>query len=140
MTVSATRTGHPGARSRASRIWQLTEVIVSGLFTVHRRLGAGFLESVYANALAVELRGRQLRVDRNVVYEIYYEGGQVGRYIADLVVESKVIVETKAARSIDTSHRDQTLNYLQASKLEVGLVLNFGTTPQFKRVVRSRGR
>ena len=115
-------------------------MIVSGLFTVHRRLGAGFLESVYPNALAVELRGRQLRVDRNVVYEIYYEGGQVGRYIADLVVESKVIVETKAARSIDTSHRDQTLNYLQASKLEVGLVLNFGTTPQFKRVVRSRGR
>jgi GxxExxY protein len=64
----------------------------------------------------------------------------VGRYVADFVVDSKVIVETKVARSIDTSHRDQTLNYLHASKLEVGLVLNFGTSPQFRRVVMSRNR
>ena len=119
---------------------EITDLIIGGLFTVHRGLGAGFLESVYANALAVELRSRGLRVDRNVAYEIYYEGVLVGRYVADFVVESKVIVETKVARSIDTSHRDQTRNYLHASKLEVGLVLNFGTSPQFRRVVMSRNR
>ena len=116
---------------------ELTEDIIGGMFTVHRELGAGFLESVYANALAVELRARGLRVDRNVAYEVYYHSILVGRYVADFVVELKVIVETKVARSIDSAHRDQTLNYLRASKLVVGLVLNFGTAPQFKRVVRS---
>ena len=119
---------------------EITDVILSGMFTVHRTFGAGFLESVYANALAVELRKRGLRVDRNVAFEVYYRDTLVGRYVADFVVESKVIVEIKAARTIHTSHRDQVLNYLQASKLEVGLVLNFGPSPQFKRVVRSRNR
>jgi GxxExxY protein len=119
---------------------ELTEAVIGGMYTVHGKLGAGFLESVYANALALELRARGLRVDRNVAFEIWYEGVLIGRYVADFVVESKVIVETKVARTIDTAHRDQTLNYLAASKLEVGLVLNFGTTPQCKRVVRSRDR
>jgi GxxExxY protein len=130
---------HRPSRGKIERFphGELTEAIIGGMFTVYREFGAGFLESVYANALAVEVRARGLRVDRNVAYEIYYQGVLVGRYVADLVVESKVIVETKAARSIDTSHRAQTLNYLHASKLEVGIVLNFGTTPQFKRVVRS---
>lgn len=118
----------------------LTDEIIGAMYTVHRKLGAGFLEAVYKNALAIELRKRGLRVDRNVAYEIRYEGELIGRYVADFVVESKVIVEAKVARSIDTSHRDQTLNYLQASKLEVGLVLKFGSTPAFKRVVRSRDR
>jgi len=119
---------------------EITDVILSGMFTVHRTFGAGFLESVYANALAVELRKRGLRVDRNVAFEVYYRDTLVGRCIADFVVESKVIVEIKAARTIHASYRDQVLNYLQASKLQVGLVLNFGPSPQFKRVVRSRTR
>ena len=119
---------------------ELTDEVIGGMYTVHRKLGAGFLESVYKNALAIELRKRGLRVDRNVSYEIFYDDESVGLYVADFVVESKVIVEAKVARLIHTAHRDQTLNYLQASKLEVGLVLNFGTTPQFKRVVRSRDR
>ena len=118
----------------------LTEAIIGGFYTVHRKLGAGFLESVYKNALAIELRKRGLRVDRNVPYEIRYDGELIGRFVADFVVESKVIVEGKVARSIGTSHREQTLNYLQASKLEVGLVLNFATAPQFRRLVRSRDR
>ena len=118
----------------------LTEEIIGAMYTVHRKLGAGFLESVYKNALAIELRKRGLRVERNVPYEIFYDEESIGLYVADFIVESKVIVEAKVARSIHTSHRDQTLNYLQASKLEVGLVLKFGTTPQSKRVIRSRDR
>jgi GxxExxY protein len=119
---------------------EITEVIIGGMYTVHRKLGSGFLESVYKNALAVELRKLGWRVERNVPYEIYYEGVLIGRFVADFVVESKVIVEGKVARSIDTSHRDQTINYLQASKLSVGIILNFGTSPQFKRVVRTPDR
>ena len=119
---------------------EITEVVIGGMYTVHRKLGCGFLESVYKNALAVELRKLGLRVERNVPYEIYYEGVLIGRFVADFVVESKVIVEGKVARSIDTSHRDQTINYLQASKISVGIILNFGTSPQFKRVVRTPDR
>jgi GxxExxY protein len=118
---------------------ELTNAIIGAMFDVHNDLGFGFLESVYVNALVVALRERGLRVDRNVSYEVYYHGVLVGRYVADLVVEGTVLVEAKVARSIDTTHRAKTLNYLQASKLEVGLILNFGTSAQFKRVVRTRG-
>ena len=102
-------------------------------------LGAGFLEGVYANGLIVVLRGLGLRVDRNVAYEVVFRSLSIGRYVADLVVESTVLVETKVARSIDSTHRAQTLNYLKASNLEVGLILNFGTSVQVKRLVWSRG-
>ena len=77
-------------------------------------------------------------MDRNVAYEVHYHGFLIGRYSADLVVEEKVNVETKTARSIDTAHLKQALNYLRASKLEVGLAINFGLSPQFKRVVYSK--
>jgi GxxExxY protein len=116
-----------------------TNAIIGAMFDVHNELGFGFLESVYVNALVVALRERGLRVDRNVSYEVYYHAVRVGRYVADLVVEGTVLVEAKVARSIDTTHRAKTLNYLQASKLEVGLILDFGTSAQFKRVVRTRG-
>src|SRR5689334_16832752 len=111
---------------------ELTNTILGAMFEVHKSLGAGFLEAVYANALAVELRRRGLRVDRNVPFEIMYRGVSVGRYVADLVIEQKVVVETKVARAIGAVHRAQLLNYLRASGLEVGLVLNFWTSAQFK--------
>ena len=113
----------------------LTNVIIGVMFDVHTTLGFGFLESVYANALTVALRALGLRVERHVAFEIFYRGQLVGRYVADLIVESRVVVETKVARSIEAHHRAQLLNYLRASGLEVGLVLNFGTSAQFKRVV-----
>lgn len=114
---------------------RLTELIIGGMFEVHNTLGAGFLEAVYANALTIELRHRGLRVDRNVAFEILYRGVSVGRYIADLIVDQKVIVEVKAAKAIEVAHRAQVLNYLRASALEVGLVANFGSSVQFKRVI-----
>ena len=103
-------------------------------------LGGGFLEAVYVNALTVELRRRGVRVDRNVTFEVVYRGVSVGRYVADLVVDGKVIVETKVAKAIDPVHRAQVSNYLRASGLQVGLVINFGSSVQFKRVVASPHR
>lgn len=117
---------------------QLTNVIIGAMFEVHNVLGSGFLESVYANALTVELRNRGVPVDRNVSFEVMYRGQSVGRYVADLVVDQKVIVETKVAKAIDPTHRAQLANYLRASGLEVGLVANFGNSVQFKRVVWTR--
>jgi len=95
---------------------------------------------VYANALTVELRRRGVAVDRNVAFEVVYRGVSVGRYVADFVVDRRVIVETKVAKAIDPVHRAQVSNYLRASGLEVGLVLNFGSSVQFKRVVASPRR
>jgi GxxExxY protein len=114
---------------------RLTNAIIGGAFNVHRVFGYGFLESVYANALTVELQSRGMDVERNVVFELFYRGTRVGRYVADLIVEGTAVVETKVARAIEAPHRAQLLNYLRASGLEVGLVLNFGTSVQFKRIV-----
>ena len=136
----------PGATRPRARELRATEVlhseitneIIGAMFDVHDSLGCGFLESVYANALAVDLRARGVRVERHVAFDIVYRGVEVGRYVADLVVERKVVVETKVARGIDPAHRAQLLNYLRASGLEVGLVVNFGISAQFRRVVFTR--
>jgi GxxExxY protein len=118
----------------------LTNLIIGAAFEVHNTLGAGFLEAVYANALTVELRHRGVSVERNIAFDVVYRAVSVGRYVADFVVDRKVIVETKVAKAIDPVHRAQVSNYLRASDLEVGLVINFGTSVQFKRVVASPHR
>ena len=118
----------------------LTNLIIGAGFEVHNVLGAGFLEAVYTNALTVELRHRGVSVERNAVFDVVYRGVSVGRYVADLVVDRKVIVETKVAKAIDPIHRAQVSNYLRASGLEVGLVMNFSSSVQFKRVVASSHR
>lgn len=118
---------------------KLTNAIIGATYAVHNALGAGFLESNYANALAVELRLQGIPVERNVPFNVVYRGVVVGRYFADLVVDQKVVVETKVAKAIDPAHRAQVLNYLRASGLEVGLILNFSTPVQFKRVVATSG-
>jgi len=132
--------GAPGAGPNWGHLphGQITNAIIGAMFEVHNVLGQGFLESVYANALTVELRQRGVPVDRNVPFEVMYRGASIGRYVADLVVDQKVIVETKVAKAIDPVHRAQLLNYLRASGLEVGLVANFGSSVQFKRVVWTR--
>ena len=119
---------------------RLTNLIIGAGFEVHNALGAGFLEAVYTNALTVELRHRGVSVERNVVFDVVYRGFSVGRYVADLVVDGKVIVETKVAKAIDPVHRAQVSNHLRASGFEVGLVLNFSSSVQFKRVVASSHR
>jgi GxxExxY protein len=117
----------------------LTNLVIGAGFKVHN-VGTGFLEAVYTNALTVELRHRGVPAERNVVFEVVYRRVSVGRYVADLVVDRRVIVETKVAKAIDPVHRAQVSNYLRASGLEVGLVMNFGSSVQFKRVVASSQR
>jgi len=102
---------------------------------VHSELGSGFLEAVYSNALTVLMQRAGLRVDREVPFEIVFHGQSIGRYRADLVVESRIVVEIKAGRCIIPQHSAQLLNYLRASQLHVGLLLNFGERAEFKRVV-----
>ena len=128
-----------GERAHSLPHGKLTEAVIGAMFRVHTRLGAGLLESVYANALAVALRRHGIPVERNVPFQVFYAGVVVGRYVADLVVDQKGVVETKVAKTIDAAHRAQVRNYLRASGLDVGLVLNFGTSAQFKRVVCTPG-
>jgi GxxExxY protein len=118
----------------------LTRSIIGAMYAVHSQLGFGFLEAVYKNALAVVLEEAGLRVEREVPFEIIFHGRNIGLYRADLVVESKVLVETKTGRHIDPVHIELIDNYLCASELEVGLLLNFGLTAQFKRRIRTSTR
>jgi GxxExxY protein len=118
----------------------LTRCILGAFYRTHSELGSGFLEAVYANALAVLLREEGMRVDREVWFDIHFHGQRIGRYRADLVVERLVIVETKAGRAVHPANSAQLRNYLRASGLSVGLVLNSGRTATFERVVATRPR
>ncbi|HKS06398.1 MAG TPA: GxxExxY protein [Gemmatimonadaceae bacterium] len=112
---------------------ETTDGILAAFFGVYNTLGAGFVERVYGGALAIELRERGLRVDTQVPVTVLYRGVEVGKFRADIVVESTVLVELKAAERLAAAHEQQVLNYLHATNLEVGLLLNFGPKPAFKR-------
>ncbi len=111
----------------------LTETIIKGFYTVYNALGYGFLEKVYANALALELRALGLDVVQEQRITVYYHEAQIGEYAADLVVNDAVIVELKAVKTLLEEHEAQLLNYLKATPYEVGLLLNFGPKPEVKR-------
>lgn len=113
----------------------LTQAIIGAFYAVHSQLGHGFLEAVYANAMAVVLRGAECGVEREVPFDVAFRGATIGRYRADIVVDSKVIVEVKASAALTDIHAKQLRNYLKASGLQVGLVFNFGPKPDFKRVI-----
>ena len=114
---------------------ETTRRIIGGFFETHHELGSGFLESVYKNALAIVLRGDGLRVEREVPFDVGFRGESVGIYKADMIVERKIVVEVKTGRLIDPAHVAQVRNYLRASELQVGLLLNFGPSAEFKRLV-----
>jgi len=118
----------------------LTEQIIKGFYTVYHTLGYGFLEKVYENALAIELRKMGLAVVQQAPITVYYAGAVVGEYYADLLVADAVIVELKAARVLAAEHEAQLLNYLKATPYEVGLLLNFGPQPEIKRKVYDNER
>ena len=98
-------------------------------------MGYGFLEKVYENALFLELKKLGLRVEKQFPIKVFYGGEQVGVYYADLLVEQCIILELKAAESIVQENEYQLINYLKATEIEVGLLLNFGKKPQFKRKI-----
>lgn len=117
---------------------QITRQIIRAAYEVSNTLGSGFLEKVYENALAHELRQSGLHVEQQQPVKVYYDDVVVGDYYADLVVDGKVIVELKAAKGIDDVHLAQCINYLVATGFKLGLILNFGMPRvQIKRVVNN---
>lgn len=114
---------------------ETTNKIIKAFYNVYNTLGYGFLEKVYENAMLIELRSLGLSVDKQIPIKVFFKGQQVGEYYADLIVEDKVIVELKAAESLCEEHEFQLINYLKATNIEVGLLLNFGKNPQFTRKI-----
>ena len=119
---------------------ETTEQIISAFYTVYNKLGYGFLEKVYENSLAIELKKRGVGVQQQFPIEVYYEGERVGNYFADLFVDQRVIMELKAADGLVDENFAQLLNYLKATEIDVGLILNFGPKPEFKRKVYETAR
>ena len=113
----------------------ITDQILNVFYDVYNELGHGFLESVYHRSLVLALELSGLNVCSRVTIPVWFRGHQVGNFVADVLVENCVLLELKAARSLDSSHRAQLMNYLRATEVEVGLLLNFGERPEFKRVV-----
>ncbi len=119
------------------RLDSLTERIIGAAFAVSNALGHGFLEIVYRNALFEELVASNLAVAKEKFFPVHYRGKQMGLYTADLVVEDAVIIELKAVETLIQAHTAQLLNYLKASGLPVGLLLNFGKPKlDIRRVIR----
>ncbi len=110
----------------------LTDQILGVFYDVYNELGQGFLESVYHRSLVLAV---DLSVCSRVAIPVWFRGHQVGHFEADILVENRVLLELKAARTLDSSHRAQLLNYLKATEIEVGLLLNFGEKPEFKRLI-----
>ncbi len=127
-----------GARSvDASRTMnQLTEKVIGCAYTVGNTLGCGFLEKVYENALTIELRKSGLNAEQQVRMSVLYEGIEVGDYCADIIVEGVLILEIKALAALSDTHKAQILNYLKATNLKLGLLINFGRPKvEIKRAV-----
>ncbi|AWG22001.1 GxxExxY protein [Flavobacterium faecale] len=119
---------------------ELTNVIIKTFYEVYNELGYGFLEKVYQNALCIELRNKNLVVEPEKRIAVYYKEQQVGDYVVDLIVENKVLLELKAVDHINEQYENQILNYLRATDCELGLLMNFGPKPEFKRKVFENNR
>ncbi len=115
----------------------ITGLIIRCFFNVYNKLGYGFLEKVYENSLLIELKKFGLDCQKQIPIAVFYEGNNVGNYCADIIVNDCVIIEIKAASNLCDEHEAQLTNYLKATDIEVGLLLNFGKEPQFKRKVFS---
>ena len=114
---------------------ELSSEIIKCFYKVYNTLGFGFLEKVYQNALELELRNAGLLVQKQMPIKVYYENQIVGEYFADLVVEDKIILELKASESLCEEHEFQLINYLKATEIELGLLLNFGKEPELRRKI-----
>ena len=113
----------------------ITDKIIRAFYNVYNELGFGFLEKVYERSMIIELKSMRLECENQKKIDVFYRNKNVGDYYADIIVENKVIVELKAAEGIIKEHEAQLLNYLKATNIEVGLLLNFGNKPQFKRMI-----
>ena len=116
---------------------ELTEKVIKSYYKIYNTIGHGFLEKVYENAMIIELKKHRLSAVKQQPIKVYYDEKVVGEYFADLIVEGKVIIELKVARKLAKEHEAQLVNYLKATDIDVGLLLNFSVKPEFKRKVFS---
>ncbi|KAF0151340.1 MAG: hypothetical protein FD143_2008 [Ignavibacteria bacterium] len=116
----------------------ITEKIIKAFYTVYNKLGYGFLEKVYESAMLIELSKLGLKSTNQFPIAVFYDQKKVGDYYADIIVNDCIIVELKAAENLCEEHECQLINYLKATEIEVGLLLNFGKEPQLKRKVFSK--
>jgi len=114
-----------------------SDLILKGFYNVYNALGFGFLEKVYENALLIELRELGLYCERQKPIHVAYKGKQVGEYFADIMVEKSIILELKAVEYLIQEHELQLINYLKATDIELGFLLNFGKKPEFRRKIFS---
>jgi GxxExxY protein len=119
---------------------KLTNDIISAFYKVYNILGYGFLEKVYENALRIELNRIGYQVEQQKNIQVYYESVLIGDYYADLIINNSVIIELKACKTVCPEHEAQLLNYLKATKYELGLLLNFGNKAEFKRKIFTNER
>lgn len=115
-------------------------VILKSFYLVYNTLGYGFLEKVYQNALYFELMERGLKCETGKKIDVFYKDKRVGEYYADILVNDSIILELKAAESLKLEHEFQLINYLKATHIEIGYLLNFGKTPEFRRKIFSKSR
>ena len=116
---------------------ELIKSVIGAAFRVHNVLGAGFLENVYEKALFIELTKNDIKVKRQIPIPVFYEDVIIGDYYADLLVEDDLIVELKAVENLTTAHERQLLNYLAGTKIDDGLLINFGSSVNVKRKYRT---
>ena len=114
---------------------EVTQKIIRVFYEVYNELGYGFLESVYEKSLQIALNAAGLKALTQIEIPVSFRGQRVGDFSADMLVQDCVLLELKAAKALDSSHAAQLLNYLRATEIEVGLLLNFGLKPEFKRLV-----
>lgn len=111
----------------------LTDKIIGTFYEVYNELGFGFLESIYEEAMIIALEAKGLKIQQQVPVPVWFRGKKIGNFEADLIVNDLVIIELKAVKAISEIHIAQLLNYLKATEVEVGLVLNFGHKAEFRR-------
>ena len=116
----------------------ITSEIIKIFYKVNNTLGYGFLEKVYENAIILELKKAGIKIKQQENIKVFYEGEEVGNYYADIIVEDKIILELKCCENLRDEHRNQLINYLKATNMKVGLLLNFGKNSEFKRVIFSK--
>ncbi|CAD5346478.1 GxxExxY protein [Flavobacterium bizetiae] len=119
---------------------EISKPILQVFYDVYNQLGYGFLEKVYQNSMYFELIAQGYKVEAQKQIKVYFKNQLVGEFYADLLVEDTIIVELKACEHLINSHVAQLMNYLKATQIEVGLILNFGETPDFKRLVYTNNR
>lgn len=112
---------------------ELSDKIIWIFYKVYNRLGYGFLEKVYENAMMLEFKRENIPSVSQAAIKVIYENEVIGEYYADILVDGKIIVEIKASKNLVIEHEAQLLNYLKATDIEVGLLLNFGPKPEIKR-------